>query len=108
MYEATVLQEKAQMFEQRAENAIEPISKRHFKEMAAHYRSLAVEHLALKLSIPNRNPGFLLRRAGLLRQKAGEPHHTSLISCWGFQGPVLIHNAAERIYSAQAALCCPR
>jgi hypothetical protein len=48
MYEATVLQEKAQMFEQRAENAIEPISKQHFKEMAAHYRSLAVEHLALK------------------------------------------------------------
>jgi len=48
MYEATVLQEKAQMFEQRAENAIEPISKQHFKEMAAHYRSLAVEHLAFK------------------------------------------------------------
>jgi hypothetical protein len=36
------------MFEQRAENAIEPISKQHFKEMAAHYRSLAVEHLAFK------------------------------------------------------------
>jgi hypothetical protein len=36
------------MFKQRAENAIEPISKQHFQEMAAHYRSLAVEHLTLK------------------------------------------------------------
>src|SRR5450631_4379537 len=45
MSEATVLQEKAKMFEQRADNAIERISKLHYREMAAHYRSLLVEHL---------------------------------------------------------------
>jgi hypothetical protein len=26
-------------------------------------------------------------------------------SCWGFEGPALIDSAAERSYSAQAALC---
>ena len=36
---------KARMFERRAEEAIDPISQRHYREMAAHYRSLAVEHL---------------------------------------------------------------
>ncbi|MBX9648161.1 MAG: hypothetical protein K2X57_14035 [Xanthobacteraceae bacterium] len=45
MSQARVLQEKAEMFERRAESAADPISKRHYKEMAAHYRSLAVEHL---------------------------------------------------------------
>jgi hypothetical protein len=52
MSEATVLQEKAEMFERRAENAIDPISKRHYKEMAAHYRALAVEHLDVKRDEP--------------------------------------------------------
>lgn len=33
------------MFERRAEQAVDPISKRHYREMAAHYRSVAVEHL---------------------------------------------------------------
>jgi hypothetical protein len=50
--EATVLQEKARRFEQRAEAAIDPISKQHYKEMAAHYRSLAVEHLEVKHDEP--------------------------------------------------------
>ena len=45
MSEAILLQEMARMFERRAEEAIDPISKHHYKEMAAHYRSLAVEHL---------------------------------------------------------------
>jgi hypothetical protein len=45
MSQAKVLQEKAEMFERRAESAADPISKHHYKEMAAHYRSLAVEHL---------------------------------------------------------------
>ena len=53
MSEATVLQEKAEMFEQRADNAIEPISKKHYKEMAAHYRSLLVEHLYLRHDEPD-------------------------------------------------------
>jgi hypothetical protein len=47
MSEATDLLEKARMFEQRAEAAIDPISRQHYKEMAAHYRSLAVEHLEI-------------------------------------------------------------
>ena len=45
MADAKVLQEKAEMFERRAESAIDPISKQHYREMAAHYRLLAVEHL---------------------------------------------------------------
>jgi hypothetical protein len=47
MSKAKQLQEKAEMFERRAENATDPISERHYKEMAAHYRSLAVEHLEI-------------------------------------------------------------
>jgi hypothetical protein len=52
MSEAAVLQEKARMFEQRAEQAIDPISKQHYREMAAHYRSLAVEHLEVRHDEP--------------------------------------------------------
>jgi hypothetical protein len=32
------------MFEERAERASDPISRQHYREMAAHYRSLSVEH----------------------------------------------------------------
>ena len=46
------LQEKADMFERRAQTATDPISRRHYKEMAAHYRSLAVEHLDVKRDEP--------------------------------------------------------
>jgi hypothetical protein len=49
---AKLLQEKAEMFERRAESAADPISKHHYKEMAAHYRSLAVEHLDVKRDEP--------------------------------------------------------
>jgi hypothetical protein len=52
MSKATVLQEKARRFEQRAEAAIDAISKRDYKEVAAHYRSLAVEHLEVKHDEP--------------------------------------------------------
>ena len=45
MSEASVLRQKAEMFEQRAEGAAEPISRQHYREMAAHYRKLLVEHL---------------------------------------------------------------
>ena len=45
MPELSVLREKAEIFERRAERAIDPISKRHYQEMAAHYRRLLVEHL---------------------------------------------------------------
>ena len=45
MSELSVLREKAEMFERRAMGATDPISKRHYQEMAAHYRRLFVEHL---------------------------------------------------------------
>ena len=45
--QAKILREKAEMFEQRAESATDPISRQHYKEMAAHYRSLAAEHLVV-------------------------------------------------------------
>jgi len=40
--------ERACMFEERAEQAYDPISRRHYKEMAAHYRALSVEHKEIK------------------------------------------------------------
>jgi hypothetical protein len=52
MADAKALQEKAEMFERRAEMATDPISKHHYREMAAHYRSLAVEHLKVTRDEP--------------------------------------------------------
>ena len=40
--------ERARMFEELAEQAREPISRQHYKEMAAHYRALSVEHKEIK------------------------------------------------------------
>jgi hypothetical protein len=50
--QAKILREKAEMFEQRAESAADPISTQHYKEMAAHYRSLAAEHLDVNRDEP--------------------------------------------------------
>jgi hypothetical protein len=44
MANAKELAERARMFEERAEKAIDPISRQHYREMAAHYRALSVEH----------------------------------------------------------------
>jgi hypothetical protein len=44
MANAKELAERARMFEGRAEKATDPISRQHYREMAAHYRSLSVEH----------------------------------------------------------------
>jgi hypothetical protein len=52
MSDPKLLQEKAEMFERRAEIAADPISKHHYREMAAHYRSLAVEHLKITRDEP--------------------------------------------------------
>ncbi|WP_156164903.1 hypothetical protein [Bradyrhizobium sp. LTSP885] len=52
MSQARGLQEKAEMFERRAESASDPISRRHYKEMAAHYRVLAAEHLQINRDEP--------------------------------------------------------
>lgn len=48
MSDASVLRQKAEMFDQRAEKAADPVSKQHYREMAAHYRQLLVEHLEVK------------------------------------------------------------
>lgn len=45
MSEVSVIRQKADMFAQRAEGAADPISRQHYREMAAHYRKLLVEHL---------------------------------------------------------------
>jgi hypothetical protein len=36
--------ERARMFDERAERAVDEISRQHYREMAAHYRALSVEH----------------------------------------------------------------
>ncbi|WP_157113488.1 hypothetical protein [Bradyrhizobium embrapense] len=54
MSQATALQEKAEMFERRAESATDTISRQHYKEMAAHYRRLVAEHLEISRSEPAR------------------------------------------------------
>jgi len=48
MSDAAVLRQKADMFEQRAESATDPISRQHYREMAAHYRQLLVEHMDMR------------------------------------------------------------
>jgi len=42
------LLERARMFEERAERAIDPISRQHYREMAAHYRALSIEQTAMQ------------------------------------------------------------
>jgi hypothetical protein len=42
MSESSVFRQKAEMFEQRAQGATDPISRQHYREMAAHYRKLLV------------------------------------------------------------------
>jgi hypothetical protein len=44
MANAKELAERARMFDERAGKATDPISRQHYREMAAHYRSLSVEH----------------------------------------------------------------
>jgi len=41
------LLERARMFEERAERATDPISRQHYREMAAHYRALSIEQTAI-------------------------------------------------------------
>jgi hypothetical protein len=48
MPETTVIRQKADMFQERADNATDPISREHYREMAAHYRRLLAEHLVVR------------------------------------------------------------
>ena len=50
--QANILREKAEMFQARADGATDPISRQHYREMAAHYRSLAAEHLDVRRNEP--------------------------------------------------------
>jgi hypothetical protein len=52
MSDVWVFREKAEMFQRRAESETDPISKRLYREMAAHYRRLLVEHLDIKQHEP--------------------------------------------------------
>ena len=56
MIRAQDLIERARMFEERAERASDPISRQHYREMAAHYRSLSVEHQKATLLQPEHEP----------------------------------------------------
>jgi hypothetical protein len=44
MADPVELRSRAAMFEKRADEAKDPVSRAHYREMAAHYRALAVEH----------------------------------------------------------------
>ena len=44
------LLERARMFEERAERATDPISRQHYREMAAHYRALSIEQTDIQES----------------------------------------------------------
>lgn len=44
MADPVQIKARAAMFEKRADEAKDPISRAHYREMAAHYRTLAVEH----------------------------------------------------------------
>jgi hypothetical protein len=44
MPKANDLLEKARMFDQQAEQANDPISREHYREMAIQYRCLSTEH----------------------------------------------------------------
>lgn len=48
MPSANDLMERARMFEDRAAGAVDPITRQHYREMAAHYRALSVEHREVK------------------------------------------------------------
>ena len=46
------------MFERRAETATDPISRQHYKEMAAHYRALAAEHIEVHRASRRMQTGY--------------------------------------------------
>lgn len=48
MSAVSIYRQKAEMFEERAEHAKDPISRDHYREMAAHYRQLLAEHLEVR------------------------------------------------------------
>jgi hypothetical protein len=48
MQKALDLLARARMFDERAERATDPISAAHYREMASHYRALAVEHQSVQ------------------------------------------------------------
>ena len=51
MSDVSIYRQKAEMFDERADRATDPISRHHYREMAAHYRQLLVEHLDVRTSV---------------------------------------------------------
>jgi hypothetical protein len=58
MSETKVYREKAEMFQRRADEAMDPLSEQHYREMAAHYRSLLLEHLDLRAGLKKKLSDF--------------------------------------------------
>ena len=48
MSDVSLLRQKAEMFQRLAETASDPVLRQHYREMAAHYRQLIVEHLDVR------------------------------------------------------------
>ncbi|MGY3396489.1 hypothetical protein [Bradyrhizobium sp. 1200_D9_N1_1] len=62
MSKATELADRARAFEKRAERAIDRSSRQHYREMAAHYRVLSIEHLEAE-QLQKRSPAEFARQA---------------------------------------------
>ena len=52
MIDPAELKARAVMFERRADDAKDPISRAHYRATAAHYRALAVEHQPVRTDEP--------------------------------------------------------
>jgi hypothetical protein len=52
MADPAELKARSAMFEKRADDAKDPISRAHYRAMAAHYRALAVEHQPVRTDTP--------------------------------------------------------
>jgi hypothetical protein len=55
MTDPAELKARAAMFERRADDAKDPISRAHYRAMAAHYRALAMEHQPVRADEPADN-----------------------------------------------------
>ena len=116
MPSAKDLIERARMFEERAERASDPISRQHYREMAAHYRSLSVEHqeatphLDRALSMIREHgckPGAVINPAtpvSMLSEVLGRVDHILVMSVNpGFGGQKFIPGALEKIRQLKLA-----
>jgi hypothetical protein len=76
MANAKELIERARMFDERADRARDPISRQQYREIAAYYRSLSVEHQEV-----GDTPGRKLARELPLATTARGPSRLSPLMC---------------------------